>query len=163
MQFIVFQYIVSHWNSFLSDGRKAFTSFLKSEYSQENIEFWEACEDFKQTSVDEMNVNARKIFERYVEANSPSEVRALLDWNISIPLSHLKCTHKSPLLFFRWIWIRPRENSLERIWKGVTHPVLRRLRVKSSPSWKRTRTGASWNPNCSWNCLNHRWTTNPVV
>ncbi len=68
MQFIVFQYIVSHWNSFLSDGRKAFTSFLKSEYSQENIEFWEACEDFKQTSVDEMNVNARKIFERYVEA-----------------------------------------------------------------------------------------------
>uniref|UniRef100_A0A8C1Y752 Regulator of G protein signaling 4 n=1 Tax=Cyprinus carpio TaxID=7962 RepID=A0A8C1Y752_CYPCA len=56
------------------DGRKAFTSFLQSEYSQENIEFWEACEDFKQTSVDKMNVKARKIFERYVEADSPSEV-----------------------------------------------------------------------------------------
>ncbi|KAI2663636.1 Regulator of G-protein signaling 4 [Labeo rohita] len=56
------------------DGRKAFTSFLQSEYSQENIEFWEACEDFKQTSVDMMNVKARKIFERYVEADSPSEV-----------------------------------------------------------------------------------------
>ncbi|KAF4112289.1 regulator of G-protein signaling 4 [Onychostoma macrolepis] len=55
-------------------GRKAFTSFLQSEYSQENIEFWEACADFKQTSVDKMNVNAKKIFERYVEANSPSEV-----------------------------------------------------------------------------------------
>ncbi|KAK2889277.1 hypothetical protein QQF64_028595 [Cirrhinus molitorella] len=56
------------------DGRKAFTSFLQSEYSQENIEFWEACEDFKQTSVDMMNVKARNIFERYVEADSPSEV-----------------------------------------------------------------------------------------
>uniref|UniRef100_A0A671LGF9 Regulator of G-protein signaling 4-like n=1 Tax=Sinocyclocheilus anshuiensis TaxID=1608454 RepID=A0A671LGF9_9TELE len=56
------------------DGRKAFTSFLQSEYSQENIEFWEACEDFTQTSVDKMNVKARKIFKRYVEADSPSEV-----------------------------------------------------------------------------------------
>ncbi|XP_016399257.1 regulator of G-protein signaling 4-like isoform X1 [Sinocyclocheilus rhinocerous] len=56
------------------DGLKAFTSFSQSEYSQENIEFWEACEDFKQTSVDKMNVKARKIFERYVEVDSPSEV-----------------------------------------------------------------------------------------
>lgn len=56
------------------DCRKAFTSFLQSEYSQENVEFWEACEDFKQTSVDEINVKARKIFERYVEVDSPSEV-----------------------------------------------------------------------------------------
>ncbi|XP_042614396.1 regulator of G-protein signaling 4-like [Cyprinus carpio] len=56
------------------DGLKAFASFLQSEYSQENIEFWDACEDFKQTSVDKMNVKARKIFERYVEVDSSSEV-----------------------------------------------------------------------------------------
>ncbi|XP_043098778.1 regulator of G-protein signaling 4 [Puntigrus tetrazona] len=56
------------------DGRKAFTSFLQSEYSQENIEFWEACEDFKQTSVEKINVKARKIFEQYVDADSPREV-----------------------------------------------------------------------------------------
>ncbi|KAK9973389.1 hypothetical protein ABG768_024125 [Culter alburnus] len=56
------------------DGRKAFASFLQSEYSQENIEFWEACEDFKQTSVDKMDMKAKMIFERYVEADSPSEV-----------------------------------------------------------------------------------------
>ncbi|XP_051569165.1 regulator of G-protein signaling 4-like [Myxocyprinus asiaticus] len=55
-------------------GRKAFAAFLQSEYSQENIEFWEACEDFKQTSVDKMNLKARKIFEQYVEADSPKEV-----------------------------------------------------------------------------------------
>ncbi|KAG1938567.1 regulator of G-protein signaling 4 isoform X2 [Pimephales promelas] len=67
-------YIESHLNSFLSDGRRAFASFLQSEYSQENIEFWVACEDFKQTSVDKMNLKAKMIFERYIDADSPSEV-----------------------------------------------------------------------------------------
>ncbi|XP_067314541.1 regulator of G-protein signaling 4 [Pseudorasbora parva] len=56
------------------DGRKAFASFLQSEYSQENIEFWEACEDFKQTSADKMNLKARMIFDQYVDADSPREV-----------------------------------------------------------------------------------------
>ncbi|KAK7144853.1 hypothetical protein R3I94_011061 [Phoxinus phoxinus] len=56
------------------DGRRAFASFLQSEYSQENIEFWVACEDFKQTSVDKMNLKAKMIFEQYVDADSPSEV-----------------------------------------------------------------------------------------
>lgn len=56
------------------DGRKAFASFLQSEYSQENIEFWVACEDFKQTPADKMNLKARNIFERYIEADSPREV-----------------------------------------------------------------------------------------
>ncbi|XP_055070021.1 regulator of G-protein signaling 4 [Misgurnus anguillicaudatus] len=55
-------------------GRKAFTIFLQSEYSQENIEFWEACEEFKTTSVDKMNAKAKKIYEEYVEADSPKEV-----------------------------------------------------------------------------------------
>ncbi|XP_062853141.1 regulator of G-protein signaling 4 [Trichomycterus rosablanca] len=55
-------------------GRAAFTSFLKSEYSQENIEFWEACEDFKKTSAPQMHVKAKQIFEQYVEADSSNEV-----------------------------------------------------------------------------------------
>ncbi|XP_051561819.1 regulator of G-protein signaling 4 [Myxocyprinus asiaticus] len=55
-------------------GRNAFAAFLQSEFSQENIEFWEACEDFKQTSVCKMDTKARKIFEQYVEADSPKEV-----------------------------------------------------------------------------------------
>lgn len=66
--------ILSHWIFFISDGRKAFSAFLRSEYSQENIEFWKACEEFKQTS-DKMNLKAKKIFEQYVEADSPNEVR----------------------------------------------------------------------------------------
>lgn len=66
--------IVSHRIFFISDGRKAFSAFLQSEYSQENIEFWKDCEEFKQTS-DKMNLKAKKIFEQYIEADSPNEVR----------------------------------------------------------------------------------------
>lgn len=51
---------------------------MQSEYSQENIEFWEACEEFKQTSVDKFNLKAGKIFELYVEADSPNEVKTLI-------------------------------------------------------------------------------------
>ncbi|KAG1938569.1 regulator of G-protein signaling [Pimephales promelas] len=93
-------YIESHLNSFLSDGRRAFASFLQSEYSQENIEFWVACEDFKQTSVDKMNLKAKMIFERYIDADSPSEVRALLDCTCFIHLSRVKCPHECPFVFF---------------------------------------------------------------
>ncbi|TRZ04065.1 hypothetical protein DNTS_025249 [Danionella cerebrum] len=55
-------------------GRKAFTAFLQSEYSEENIEFWESCEDFKLTPLDKMTIKARNIFERYIETDSPREV-----------------------------------------------------------------------------------------
>ena len=35
------------------DGLAAFRAFLKSEYCEENIEFWLACEDFKKTEEEE--------------------------------------------------------------------------------------------------------------
>ncbi|TSL22030.1 Regulator of G-protein signaling 4 [Bagarius yarrelli] len=55
-------------------GRSAFTAFLKSEFSQENIEFWVACEDFKKTPVPQMQTKAKQIFNQYVEVESPNEV-----------------------------------------------------------------------------------------
>ncbi|XP_076870896.1 LOW QUALITY PROTEIN: regulator of G-protein signaling 4 [Brachyhypopomus gauderio] len=55
-------------------GRAAFTAFLKSEFSQENIEFWEACEDFKRMSTENMEAKAKEIFEQYVDVDSPKQV-----------------------------------------------------------------------------------------
>ncbi|KAM6962989.1 regulator of G-protein signaling 4 [Aplochiton taeniatus] len=56
------------------DGRAVFTSFLKSEFSQENIEFWSACEDYKKTPLNKMAAKAREIYDQYVKADSPNEV-----------------------------------------------------------------------------------------
>ncbi|KAM5217951.1 regulator of G-protein signaling 19 isoform 1-T18 [Hipposideros larvatus] len=56
-------------------GRGAFREFLRTEYSEENMLFWLACEELKaeanQHAVDE---KARLIYEDYVSILSPKEV-----------------------------------------------------------------------------------------
>lgn len=57
-------------------GRNVFREFLRTEYSEENMLFWLACEDLKK----EHNKNiveekARSIYEDYISILSPKEVR----------------------------------------------------------------------------------------
>ncbi|XP_045694436.1 regulator of G-protein signaling 5 [Phyllostomus hastatus] len=56
-------------------GLASFQSFLKSEFSEENLEFWMACEDFKKTrSPDKIAEKARKIYEEFIRTEAPKEV-----------------------------------------------------------------------------------------
>ncbi|XP_008404902.1 regulator of G-protein signaling 4 [Poecilia reticulata] len=55
-------------------GRTVFTSFLKSEFSQENVDFWIACEDYKKTPPSKMATKAKQMYQQYVEADAPNEV-----------------------------------------------------------------------------------------
>uniref|UniRef100_A0A5F8GWG1 Regulator of G-protein signaling 5 n=1 Tax=Monodelphis domestica TaxID=13616 RepID=A0A5F8GWG1_MONDO len=56
-------------------GLASFKSFLKSEFSEENIEFWIACEDYKKTkSPIKMAEKAKKIYEEFIRAEAPKEV-----------------------------------------------------------------------------------------
>lgn len=60
-------------------GRNLFREFLRTEYSEENMLFWLACEDLKK----ELNngiveEKARFIYENYISILSPKEVRCLL-------------------------------------------------------------------------------------
>lgn len=56
-------------------GRKLFREFLLSEYSEENIAFWLACEQLKRESNPEMvEQKARCIYEAYISILSPKEV-----------------------------------------------------------------------------------------
>lgn len=60
----------------LPDGLAAFRAFLKSEFCEENIEFWLACEDFKKTkSPQKLSSKARKIYTDFIEKEAPKEVR----------------------------------------------------------------------------------------
>lgn len=59
-----------------SDGLATFRNFLKSEYSDENIEFWLTCEDYKKIkSSFRMSSRAKKIYEQFIKAESPKEVK----------------------------------------------------------------------------------------
>ncbi|GIY28372.1 regulator of G-protein signaling rgs-1 [Caerostris extrusa] len=56
-------------------GRKAFGDFLRLEYSEENILFWQACEELKLLEDPEkIDEKARTIYEDYVSILSPKEV-----------------------------------------------------------------------------------------
>ena len=61
---------------FFSAGKKLFREFLRSEYSEENMLFYLACEDLKKESNPELvEEKARLIYEDYISILSPKEVK----------------------------------------------------------------------------------------
>lgn len=73
-----------------TDGKAAFHIFLKSEFCEENIEFWTACEDFKALASHKDQVSkADSIFEEFIKSESPKEVLYKLPfayWWFKIPI-----------------------------------------------------------------------------
>uniref|UniRef100_A0A672V1T3 Regulator of G protein signaling 21 n=1 Tax=Strigops habroptila TaxID=2489341 RepID=A0A672V1T3_STRHB len=60
---------------FSPDGLAAFRTFLKSEFSEENVEFWLACEDFKKTkSSAKIASKAQKIYSDFIQPDAPKEI-----------------------------------------------------------------------------------------
>uniref|UniRef100_K7GIC3 RGS domain-containing protein n=1 Tax=Pelodiscus sinensis TaxID=13735 RepID=K7GIC3_PELSI len=56
-------------------GLAGFRSFLRSEFSEENIEFWIACEEYKKIkSPTKMAEKAKKIYEEFIQTEAPKEV-----------------------------------------------------------------------------------------
>ncbi|KAG8132825.1 hypothetical protein E2320_010656 [Naja naja] len=66
---------------FLPDGVAAFRAFLKTEFSEENLEFWLACEEFKKIrSTTKLATKAHRIFEEFVDVQAPREVSRCKAW-----------------------------------------------------------------------------------
>ncbi|CAN9500727.1 unnamed protein product [Ophioblennius macclurei] len=56
-------------------GKAAFCIFLKSEFCEENIEFWTACEDFKALTLQkDMTSKANSIYEEFIKNEAPKEI-----------------------------------------------------------------------------------------
>ncbi|NWR61505.1 RGS18 protein, partial [Bucorvus abyssinicus] len=56
-------------------GLDVFTKFLKTEFSEENIEFWIACEDYKKSkTARELLPKAKTIYETFIQKDAPKEV-----------------------------------------------------------------------------------------
>ncbi|KAJ8357246.1 hypothetical protein SKAU_G00200400 [Synaphobranchus kaupii] len=73
-------------------GLCAFRAFLMSEYSEENLAFYLACEDYRNTtSTSKLSIKAKKIYEEFVESDGPREVnidhetRAITKCNLEQP------------------------------------------------------------------------------
>lgn len=60
---------------FTSDGVETFSQFLRTEFSEENIEFWLACEEYKTTdSETKLLSKAKYIYTIFIESDAPKEV-----------------------------------------------------------------------------------------
>lgn len=57
-----------------SDGLCLFRAFLVSEFSEENIAFYLACEDYKETKPSKQAAKARNIYEEFICSDAPREV-----------------------------------------------------------------------------------------
>lgn len=58
-----------------SDGLESFSQFLRTEFSEENIEFWLACEEYKTIdSETKLLSKAKYIYAVYIESEAPKEV-----------------------------------------------------------------------------------------
>lgn len=69
----------NHISSLFPDGLCAFTAFLVSEFSEENIAFYFACEDYRNTkSPAKLPAKAQKIFDEFIGSDAPREVTASL-------------------------------------------------------------------------------------
>ncbi|NXA49022.1 RGS1 protein, partial [Nothocercus julius] len=55
-------------------GQGIFREFLRSEFSEENIEFWLACEDYKKTKSDRLQGKAERIYEEFVRADAIKQI-----------------------------------------------------------------------------------------
>jgi len=56
-------------------GQRYFREFLRSEFSEENLLFWLACEDLKrEDNAQQVEEKARLIYEDYISIISPTEV-----------------------------------------------------------------------------------------
>ncbi|KAH0955321.1 hypothetical protein HN011_003533, partial [Eciton burchellii] len=77
-------------------GRNLFNEFLKSEYSEENIAFWMACEQLKRESNPKIIVEkAKYIYNNHISIISPKEVsldsrvRDIVEGNMDQPTPHM--------------------------------------------------------------------------
>ncbi|XP_067829227.1 regulator of G-protein signaling 4-like isoform X1 [Heptranchias perlo] len=56
-------------------GVTAFRAFLRSEFSEENIDFWLACEEYRNTKAGpKLTLKAQKIYNEFVAVQAPKEV-----------------------------------------------------------------------------------------
>ncbi|KAM5205313.1 regulator of G-protein signaling 18 [Hipposideros larvatus] len=85
-----FDKLLSH-----KDGLETFTRFLKTEFSEENIEFWKACEDFKKSrDPQQIILKAKAIYEKFIQSDAPQEVnldfhtKELITKSITQPTLH---------------------------------------------------------------------------
>lgn len=63
---------------FFLDGQALFRAFLRTEFSEENLEFWLACDEFRSCKEPKRSAKAKKIYMDFIAIGAPKQVRERL-------------------------------------------------------------------------------------
>ncbi|XP_059204280.1 regulator of G-protein signaling 5 [Centropristis striata] len=55
-------------------GLQAFRGFLRSEFSEENLDFWLACEDYRVSPSTMQKIKSSSIYNQFINPDAPQEV-----------------------------------------------------------------------------------------
>lgn len=134
------------------DGLCLFRAFLISEFSEENIAFYLACEDYKGTKSSKLAPKAKKIYDEFICSDAPREVKKKKLKNArrhSSGHSHLVLI-VTLLSRYRWTSTTRPKPSPGRRWSTPDSPVSTWPNPKSTPWWRKTATLASSSPAHTW-------------
>ncbi|XP_067893829.1 regulator of G-protein signaling 21-like [Heterodontus francisci] len=77
-------------------GQAAFRSFLRKEFSEENIDFWLACEAYKKIkSPTKLASEAKKIYSQFIKVEAPKEINIDFTTREDITKNISEPTHSS--------------------------------------------------------------------
>ncbi|KAF6718060.1 Regulator of G-protein signaling 1 [Oryzias melastigma] len=112
---------------------EAFCSFLKSEFSDENIEFWLACEDFRTTaSPNDLQRKASEIYKTFIQPTASREIN--VDHHVKEKIK--MCLEKPSLSCFdeaqKHVYLLMQTDSCPRF---LTSDAFQRLNLKSRTLW----------------------------
>lgn len=80
-----------------TDGLYAFRAFLVSEFSEENIAFYLACKDYKNTKSEaKLQAKAQRIYNEFIGSEAPREVMSVL------PILYLCIVYYMTKLYLDW-------------------------------------------------------------
>ena len=65
------------------EGAALFLVFLQSEFSEENLQFWQSCEEYKKLRGPALEHKARQIYSNFLKAGAPHEVIVVQEQTIA--------------------------------------------------------------------------------
>ncbi|CAF0860381.1 unnamed protein product [Didymodactylos carnosus] len=73
-----FEHLLRH-----RSGQTLFRAFLRTEFSEENLEFWLACNEFKSCKEQKRIVKAKKIYIDFIAVGAPKQVNLDIETRVS--------------------------------------------------------------------------------
>ncbi|XP_066503704.1 regulator of G-protein signaling 2 [Hoplias malabaricus] len=121
-------------------GMVAFQMFMKSEFCEENIEFWLACEEFRQiTSSKKRTAKAKSIYKKFIESQAPKEINLDFQTKEAILQSLHNSTQSSFILAQSKVYNLMENNSYPRFLDSQIYIQLCQLAqgtAKESKAWE---------------------------